>query len=57
MKKLVFVLVLLVVGLMIWVKDLRRQLQSARMRGDTYRDISMRLDRKLVEQQGSDMGE
>lgn len=56
MKKLVFVLVLLVVGLMIWVKDLRRQLQSARMRGDTYRDISMRLDRKLVEQQGSGVG-
>lgn len=56
MKKLVFVLVLLVVGLMIWVKDLRRQLQSARMRGDTYRDISMRLDRKLVEQQRSGVG-
>jgi hypothetical protein len=56
MKKLVFVLVLLVVGLIVWVKDLRQQLQSARMRGDTYRDISMRLDRKLVEQQSSDAG-
>lgn len=35
-------------GLFLWVISLRRSLWAAHMRGDMYRDIAARLDRKLV---------
>ncbi|HEU4325663.1 MAG TPA: hypothetical protein VFS21_21160 [Roseiflexaceae bacterium] len=38
-----------VVGLVVWNVALRRQLEAARMRGDMYRDISTRLDRRVAE--------
>lgn len=47
MKKLVFMLVVALTGAVIWNMELRRRLQAAQMRGDTYRDISARLDRQL----------
>jgi hypothetical protein len=50
MKKLIVVLILGLAGTLLWVVELRRRLYSAQMRGDMYRDISMRLDRRLVEQ-------
>ena len=31
------------------IVNLRRQLQAAQMRGDMYRDISARLDRRVAE--------
>jgi hypothetical protein len=43
------VLLLLLVGAAIWIMDLRRRLQAAQMRGDMYRDISARLDRRVAE--------
>lgn len=46
MKQTLFwILLLAVAG--IWITDLRRQLRAAQMRGDMYRDISARLDRRL----------
>ena len=33
----------------LWILDLRRRLQAERMRGDMYRDISARLDRRLAD--------
>jgi hypothetical protein len=33
----------------VYVLTLRRQLQAAQMRGDMYRDISARLDRRVAE--------
>lgn len=33
----------------VWILNLRRQLQTERMRGDMYRDISARLDRRLAD--------
>lgn len=38
-----------VAGALIWVVELRRRLRAAMMRGDMYRDISARLDRRLAE--------
>ncbi len=38
-----------VLGLVVWNVVLRRQLEAARMRGDMYRDISTRLDRRVAE--------
>ena len=38
-----------IVALSIWIVMLQRRLQAARMRGDMYRDISARLDRRVVE--------
>lgn len=32
-----------------YIFTLRRQLQAAQMRGDMYRDISARLDRRVAE--------
>lgn len=43
------VLLALVVGAAIWIFDLQRRLQAAQMRGDMYRDISARLDRRIAE--------
>ena len=33
----------------VYILTLRRQLQAAQMRGDMYRDISARLDRRVAE--------
>jgi hypothetical protein len=38
-----------IVALSAWIVILQRRLQAARMRGDMYRDISTRLDRRVVE--------
>lgn len=53
MKRLIGLLMLLIAGLVFWIVNLRRQLHVARVRGDTYRDMSIRLDRKLFELQRS----
>jgi hypothetical protein len=47
MRKLIWLVV--VIALAAWVALLQRRLQAARMRGDMYRDISTRLDRRVVE--------
>ena len=47
MRKLVWFAVL--IALAAWVVMLQRRLQAARMRGDMYRDISARLDRRVVQ--------
>jgi hypothetical protein len=48
MKQTVFFLIM-VAGAAAWIVDLRRRLQAAQMRGDMYRDISARLDRRIAE--------
>lgn len=48
MKPSVLLSVLLVAAA-IYIVALRRQLESAQMRGDMYRDISARLDRRVAE--------
>jgi hypothetical protein len=48
MKSTFFWLVLLA-GASIWIIDLRRRLQAAEIRGNMYRDISARLDRRVTE--------
>lgn len=35
-----------------WIVALQRRLHAERMRGDMYRDISARLDRRVVELSG-----
>lgn len=50
MKKMVLVQWVLLAGAAVWIRELRRRLSSSQMRGDMYRDISARLDRRLVEQ-------
>jgi hypothetical protein len=47
--KSTFVWLVLFIGASIWIIDLRRRLQAAEMRGNMYRDISARLDRRLAE--------
>ena len=47
MRKLIWLAI--VIALAAWIVLLQRRLQSARMRGDMYRDISARLDRRVVE--------
>jgi hypothetical protein len=52
-----FVWIALLASAAIWIADLRRRLRAAEMRGDMYRDISARLDRRvaeLTEKQGVD---
>jgi hypothetical protein len=44
--------VAVIIGMAIWIVSLQRRLQAARMRGDMYRDISARLDRRVVELSG-----
>jgi hypothetical protein len=51
MKKLSLMLILALSGSFVWIMELRRRLQAAQMRGDMYRDISARLDRRLAEHQ------
>lgn len=41
-------------GLAAWIIVLRRQLKAAQMRGDMYRDISARLDRRITELSGQE---
>jgi len=47
MPKLIWLAIFM--ALTAWIVTLRRRLQAARMRGDMYRDISTRLDRRVVE--------
>jgi hypothetical protein len=47
MRKLIWFAVF--IALAAWIVMLQRRLQSAQMRGDMYRDISARLDRRVVE--------
>jgi hypothetical protein len=42
----------LVIGMAVWIFSLQRRLHAARMRGDMYRDISVRLDQRVVELSG-----
>lgn len=53
MNKLFFTLIVGIVGsaAVFWIIDLQRRLQAARIRGDMYRDISIRLDRRLSHQE------
>jgi hypothetical protein len=44
-----FFLIVAIAGLAAWAVSLQRRLQSARLRGDMYRDISVRLDRQIAE--------
>lgn len=46
--------VAVVVGLAAWIVSLQRRLQAARMRGDMYRDIAARLDRRVVDLSGQE---
>lgn len=57
MKKLVFMLVVALTGVIVWNMELRRRLQAAQMRGDIYRDISARLDRQLNDDSSSGAAE
>jgi hypothetical protein len=50
MRRLLWIV--LFIGMAMWVFSLQRRLQAARMRGDMYRDISARLDRRVVELSG-----
>ena len=43
-----------IIGMAVWIMSLQRRLHAARMRGDMYRDISARLDRKVVELSGQE---
>ena len=47
MRKLIWLAVFIVLA--VWIVILQRRLQASRMRGDMYRDISARLDRRVVE--------
>lgn len=47
--KLNLLLLAALAGAAAYVFALRRQLEAAQMRGDMYRDISARLDRRVAE--------
>ncbi|NJN18083.1 MAG: hypothetical protein HC822_18355 [Oscillochloris sp.] len=47
--KLNLVLIVALLGAALYAMTLRRQLEAAQMRGDMYRDISARLDRRVAE--------
>ena len=47
--KTMLLLLALVTAAAVWILDLQRRLQAAQMRGDMYRDISARLDRRVAE--------
>jgi hypothetical protein len=47
MRKLIWLI--LFIAFAVWIVVLQRRLQAARMRADMYRDISARLDRRVVE--------
>lgn len=44
-----WLMVALCIGATLWIINLRRQLRAAQLRGDMYRDISARLDRRIAE--------
>lgn len=46
--------VLVLAGVVLWIVNLQRSLRAARMRGDMYRDIAARLDRRVAELSGGD---
>jgi hypothetical protein len=50
MPRLVWIAILL--SMAAWIFALRRRLHAAQMRGDMYRDISARLDRRVAELSG-----
>ena len=52
MRKLIWLAVFM--ALAAWIVILQRRLQAARMRGDMYRDISTRLDRRVSSVEGLD---
>ncbi len=41
--------IVLLASAIIWIINLQRRLRAAEMRGDMYRDISTRLDRRIAE--------
>ncbi len=47
--KSTFFLLLALIGAALWIFDLQRRLQAAQMRGDMYRDISARLDKRVAD--------
>ena len=47
--RLIPLLLLALIAAVVYALTLRRQLQAAQMRGDMYRDISARLDRRVAE--------
>jgi hypothetical protein len=47
--KLNILLLALLAAAAVYVATLRRQLQAEQMRGNMYRDISARLDRRVAE--------
>ncbi|MEI7768488.1 MAG: hypothetical protein WCI67_00790 [Chloroflexales bacterium] len=47
--KLNLLLLTLLAGVAVYVLTLRRQLKAEQMRGNMYRDISARLDRRVAE--------
>jgi hypothetical protein len=47
--KLNLLLLFAIAGAALYILALRRQLETARMRGDMYREISTRLDRRVAE--------
>jgi preprotein translocase subunit YajC len=47
--KLNLLLLTLLAGVALYVFTLRRQLKAEQMRGNMYRDISARLDRRVAE--------
>jgi hypothetical protein len=47
--KSTLLLLLALAGAAVWIFDLQRRLQAAQMRGDMYRDISTRLDKRVAE--------
>ena len=49
MSRTALLLGILLLGAIVWIVDLRRRLAAAQMRGDMYRDISVRLDRQVAE--------
>lgn len=44
-----FFWVSVLIGMAVWIVIMRRRLEMAQMRGDMYRDISARLDRRIAE--------
>ncbi|WP_165774736.1 hypothetical protein [Candidatus Viridilinea mediisalina] len=44
-----FLLLAMIVAAAIYIITLRRQLEAAMMRGDMYREISSRLDKRISE--------
>lgn len=47
--RLNLLLLLALLGAILYILNLRRQLEAAQLRGDMYREISARLDRRVSE--------